>query len=729
MDRPFLIAPQKTGLETDIDPFLLPEDAYPELENMYVYRGRLKRRLGYGTLGRLEHAFTASSLGNSGASPWSFNIFTLTTTGASDPNKTIKEGSVVITISSGPIVFIDQGDGTLTSPTAGNSGIINYSTGDVTLTHTAGAGVATAIDFSYYPNRIVMGLTNYELTAINRERLLAFDTRYSYLYSTANNRFEVIPNSATPTTWTTTDIQFFWSYNAFQSGANTLLWATNNNATDGIRYYNGSVWTNYVPRLASGGTPTLQTALIILAYKERLIALNTQEAGVRYPNRVRFSQIGDVLATGAWDSDIPGKGGFIDAPTSEQIVTAFFYSDTLIVGFERSLWQLRATGNFILPFTWQRVSPELGAESTFSNVAFDDGVLMVGNRAIIKATSNAAQRIDERIPDTVFEFHNDNDGPKRVHGARDFRQELVYWTFPTAQSNNKFPNRTLVYNYRDATWAIFKDAFTCFGNYQAFDDRTWADLNFTWANAAIRWNDPSLQSAFPSVCAGNTQGFVFRLNDGTIGNSSSRYISDITTADPAVVTSVEHGFDGGEWIKITGVVGMTEITTQEIFQVGRIDNDTFRLFFLNNGIIEDFGTTSTYAGGGLIEELPNFSVRTKRFSPFMSLGRGVSISRADYFVTATSSGQFNLEVIPNERQNDSINYTVDTSLQTTAIPPSSRGFQNKYWTRVFINSSGQLLQFNYFLTDEQMQDLTNVYSDVVIHAVILHAKPSMRIIG
>ena len=47
----FLIAPQSTGLERDVESWLLPEDAYSTLEDAYLFRGRLKKRFGYRMLG------------------------------------------------------------------------------------------------------------------------------------------------------------------------------------------------------------------------------------------------------------------------------------------------------------------------------------------------------------------------------------------------------------------------------------------------------------------------------------------------------------------------------------------------------------------------------------------------------------------------------------------------------------------------------------------------------
>jgi len=82
---------------------------------------------------------------------------------------------------------------------------------------------------------------------------------------------------------------------------------------------------------------------------------------VYHPNRIRFSQNGDPTiigavaaiapikwtTVGAWASDIPGYGGWIDLPTAEQIVSAEFMKDVLIVNCERSSYKLIYTG---IPF-------------------------------------------------------------------------------------------------------------------------------------------------------------------------------------------------------------------------------------------------------------------------------------------------------------------------------------------------------------------------------------------
>ena len=80
------------------------------------------------------------------------------------------------------------------------------------------------------------------------------------------------------------------------------------------------------------------------------------------------------------------------------------------------------------------------------------------------------QRIDEKIPYEIFNVNNANNGVERVAGIRDYYNELVYWSYNSIDvdtgSNDKYPNKVLVYNYKENTWAFNDDSITAFGNYQ-----------------------------------------------------------------------------------------------------------------------------------------------------------------------------------------------------------------------------------------------------------------------
>lgn len=515
-----------------------------------------------------------------------------------EPDANIECGSVVITLDVGVTdeVLTDQGDGTLTSAGA-SSGTINYSTGAVVITHAYGAGVAVSVAMNYFPSLPVMGICQRELNTINLEDMVCFDTKYSYQFSSGSGFSETA--STFPVKWQGDDVEFFWWSNYyFDANQNKYFWVTNGNnggtvgTSDPIRYYNGTTWntTAFLPSLKStAATGYLITAELIIPYRGRLVALNTTEASnntaatatTNHPNRARWSQNGDptniaASTTGGWIDDIQGYGGFVDAPTNESIISAAFIRDTLIVFFERSTWKLRYTGNEILPFVFERINIELGAESQFSPIKFDEGVLAVGDKGIITCNGNNVKRIDENVRDEVFKIHNGNNGVQRVHGIRNFFEQVVYWTFPNADVNGKFPNRILLYNYDNQTWAFFKDSFTVFGTYQATTDKRWSDLtDETWESYLNTWDSGKIQSAFPQIVGGNQQGYIEILNQKIV-NDASLFIKSIAAGPPTVFTSPNHNLENGDIVELSGIVSLASTDAADLngyrFVVTGVDN-------------------------------------------------------------------------------------------------------------------------------------------------------------
>lgn len=755
MTQPFLIANMEVGLERDREPWLLPDEAFPTLEDAYLFRGRIKRRNGYRNLGRL-----------------------ITTVG------------VVDTINNLP----------------------------------------------------VMGLRTRELTTRNQEQLIAFDTRKANVYSTTNEAFQDISFYTLPATnafsWTGTDVDFFWTTNYanafwvtnFVSG-NQPTWNMSAGTGDGIRWYDGSNWANFMPAIngARGavGTTYLRGCLLIVSYRNRLVTLNTYEGidggGVtNFPQRARWCQNGTPFnqndvngnvitnpggVTGddeSWNDDIIGKGGYIDAPTSEEIVSAAFIHDTLIVFFERSTWELTYTGDPILPFIWKRINTELGAESTFSAVPFDQGLLGVGNYGITTANNNGVQRIDQKIPDEVFKIHNGNDGVKRVYGIRDYARQLVYWTFPNALKDPIYPTRVLVFDYLEGTYAIFNDSLTCFGQYQPFDDTTWADLPEPWDGTDSPWNDAKYQSGFPSIVAGNQQGFVFfDYNNGEIINDPSLRITAISQANPAVVSSPNHNLSEGTIISISDLTGMSLVVAGEglgsapigatsftgntantpllpgsitvtvganvftddgngnftgglggtvhyssgyltvnftalasltgvtidytaainngIFAVANPTTNTFELQNLdNNDNLVNTNSTplSAYVSGGLIRVRNNINILTKKFNPFINGGSQSRIRQIDYFVEFTQGLEFTTEVFLDENNNESV--------QVVIILPETNTL-SKVWVPAYYSAIGQFNQINVRFSDSQMFIPLKSNGDITIHAFMLYMQPAGRL--
>lgn len=721
--QPYLIANLRTGVERDLEPWLLPEDAFPNLEDCYLFRGRIQRRRGFTGLGRL-----VTKIGSAVGAAFAGNI----------PYIPLTPRSVHLIV--GGIIFVDDGAGILIGTPALNTGTVNYATGAITLAFNPALVAPT--DVNYIDMLPVMGLQTRELTVINEEQLIAFDTIKANNFSTAAQAFvdnTFYKTSGTAFSWTGTDADFFWTDNYLSA-----FWVTNGtrgfqpNPTanagtgDGIRWFDGTGWVNFLPQIDNIGPNFLMGARIIVNYRNRLLVLNTFEGTAygtftQFRQRARWCQNGTpyynaVLPAGfpgtfqvdAWNSDIPGKGGFIDAPTSEEIISAQFYKDTLIVFFERSTWQLRYTGNELLPFIWERINVELGAESTFSIVPFDSGMVAVGNYGIVTCDSTGVRRIDQIIPDEVFNIHNKSDGVKRVYGIRDYTQQLIYWTFPDADLKPKFPNKVLIYNYLDGSYSFFNDSFTCFGAYQPFNDITWADLARQWQATPIAWNNGQFQSDYPLIVAGNQQGYVFsEINRGPIENAFSLQIIGVTQANPGVITSTNHNLSEGTIIRIAGVLGMTQLNNN-IYRVSKpITANTFIIQTLDvNGNFINVDTTAftAYISDGQIKVRNNFVVETKRFNPFLKDGDQLRLQNVDFFVETNDDLAFTCTVFLDENDN--------TSVEQDAIMPTSN-FSGKVWIRTYFSIIGQFAQLQLTFDNEQMFDATMSDADVTIHAMML----------
>lgn len=734
--KPLYIAGMTTGLVQERQEFILPNDAYPRLENAYVWREKIKRKDGYELLGRLRRLLVGVSIGITGISPWTFNIFAVAVPAITEANAALE----AVSITFGGITFTDNGDGTLTGSVAGNSGVINYATGSITLTHTAGAGVPATANINYFPNLPVMGLRSRELTSINNEELVAFDQKYAYVFSGTGFE-EFIPG----TTWSGNDSDFFWSTNYWTTGAtnNRLFWVTNFSGTAGdpIRYTDGVTWTNFAPTVNVGGT-VLAQCLCLLPYRGRLIAFNTLEGAnlatsQPFPQRIRWSAIGDPLLADAWRDDIRGKGGFLNIPTSQSIVSVGFVRDNLVIYCESSTWQLRYTGRTIAPFQIERVNSELGAESTFSAVQFDTSLVGVGDKGIVECDSYKSELIDIKIPDLVFQFDNDSNGTKRVHGVRDFQKRLAFWTYPynpDEPTGDVFPNRRLVYNYENDSWAIFTDSLTTLGTYQAISSRRWVDSDLTWESADFPWIDrPAL---FPSIVGGNQQGFVEYLDSKTT-NDPSLYIKNITgnTTTVTVINSPNHNLETNMVIKITDIPTGTPFATSlnnKIFSIVRIDQDNFSIYkynFVNGQFdIPQVDAPATYIGKGRISIRDNFSVVSKKFN-FIEEGQCIQIGYIDILMDTTELGAISLNMYYDYNDSEPTNKSPQNVIQSTNLPdtffnsvipttsPVNRQ-SSKTWQRVFCATRGAFLTIEWTLSNAQMVG-NEQESEVQIDAQIL----------
>lgn len=560
------------------------------------------------------------------------------------------------------------------------------------------------------PTAPVQGLATYYVPSTGDQQLVAFSDTNAYLFDTVTSAFIDISFNSTPAaiTWTGTTDDYFWSTNFAKA-----LWTTNN--VDYIRFWNGtsaSGWANQRPLV--GGGARVDTCLMLIPYKGRLVMLSTVEGGTAFKQRARWSQLGtpyvpavapDPAAVpptpfttdaNAWNDSIPGKGSFVDADTTERIISCGIIRDVLIVFFQRSTWRLRYSGNEVLPFYWERINTQYGADSTFGTIPFDEHLLTYSRYGFIAADTNAVRRIDEKIPDQSFQIEAGTTqvNLNRVHGIRDFYRQTAYWAYPDIYAS-VVPNKVLTYNYLDQTWSRFNQAFRCYGYYNVFNDVTWAASTSPWEDSDDAWASPWQQAGFPQVVAGDaslTSGNVYIVYDTTFQDREQvqRTITNVSIANPAVVTtSVAHGLLTNDSVYFQGVTGTMAASINGLrFNITVISPTTFSIL-LNTAAL-------TYTGGGTVTGGTNFNfnITTKRFNPYLKEGRRCRLAYVDLYCTTDPGSEITCDLFTDDED--------DTPVISRAVNLST-GTTGTY-VRVFFGTTARLVQLRLRLTDAQLAD-------------------------
>lgn len=760
----FLIAPINSGLQTDVKSWLIPEDAFEYLQNAYVFRGRVRKRYGSLLMGntQLQSRFRI----NLGNTPGPLNL---------PGNATQLQIGQMFSVGSDIFQVYQLGAGVTTLSTNNAITCTIDSTSNPNIVTFVGAPAATAV--YYYPANPVMGLTQYLIGAVNDHPSYGFDTQFAYRF---------VPGSGWERSgtaiWKGTDLNYFWANNWTSIAGDTAMFVSNFNATTGalapaatddpIWYTtDGNTWVaalggtaNGFYFLPNGGAPQtgpfIQTARIIVPFKNRLVLLNTIEndnaagAGVgnatQFANRARWCFYGSPLAVNAWyepnqrDSagNIAQGGNYADAATDEQIISAEFIKDHLIVYFERSTWELVYTGNQIQPFYWQKINTELGSQSTFSTIPFDREVLTIGNTGVHSCTGTNVQRIDSKIPDQIFEFETRNNGVLRTVGIRDYFTELALWAFSSVdlEPNQKFPNQMLIFNYRNGSWAKFDDCFTFFGYFEQQESQLWATSFNTWQQSSESWNSGLIQANQRQIIAGTPEGFVLRLAPDVTRNAPSMSITNITGSGSVfTLTIINHNLSATpeefpsdmDYILIENVIGNAETEFALNGSIFRVESTPTA----NTITITVLGiNTLSYLGGGTATRVSNIQIKSKRFNPYVSSDRNFYLAKVDFGVKKTDSGEITVDYFTSSAPVSMLQGGVQTGaimgngvLTTSpyALYPLEL-YQDLLWHPVYFQSSGQYIQLAMYFSDAQMRLNACSLGDFELEGMVLYTQPTSQ---
>lgn len=697
----FLISNYATGYDRELQPWLLPNDAFVDLLDGFVYRGVTNKRDGYSgyaqglrstyTESRMVHQIAAVAPAT-GVIDGANKTFTWTLT------TPVARGRVVISGSNPVQSLTDDGVGGFTG---NGTGTINYTTGAVSITFTA-APIALStvlLTYSYHPGLPVMGVMSFYPTNNVRQMIVA-DTDFVNRYNPTTDRLDDI-SPAAAYNGNKTD---FWSWvNYADASSVPRLLFCNGVAGDVIQQYDGATVTNYAPTFA--GNPL--NARQIFNVRDRLVLFQTYEGGggTLFPRRIRISGTGANCDT--FDNTAPGAG-FIDIPDNTWFFGAAFNRDDILFFTESSTWMLKYTGNDVAPFRLEKVDGSRGSSAAFSVISYLNRTLAASPRGLIISDGYEVERMDNNIPNFTFNEINTNAFNSCFSGFLDEERD-VYLLYPSIGDVRPplvevdSSDRILTINFEEDNFAVYRIPLSCMGNFQLAQTILWSDL--TEANGIPNWN--SLAAVYgdwnsfpftkgsPIAIGGGHKGEVWRLNDAQAQDNPLK-IRDMTVIDSETlrVTTDWNNYNIGDYIVFQDVGGMTEINNKQA-PITAIQTN-YTVFDVD---IQTIGF-SAYTSGGIASKTIPFEALSKKLNPFVDADKKVRCGWIYFYVSVTTTNLtteddepipafLDIDVITNDTGVNSVptyQYRIDCTNLEAEIG-------EKKWVKIWINQTAKFLQF------------------------------------
>ncbi len=742
----FLIANFATGYDRELQPWLLPNDAFTDLLDGYVYRGVVTKRDGYNgyaigedstyTESRIVHHL-ASVAPATGVINGVNKVFTFTFT------TPVSRGSITITGSAPVQVVTDDGLGGFIGaidPLGVNT--INYTTGAATVTFlVAPAGASTVLaGYDYFPGLPVMGIMSY--WPINNVRqMIVADTKYINRYNPATDRLEDITNTAL--NGTNSDFLGWVNYAAANSDPRLLF--SNLVNGDVIQQWDGSNVTNYAALY--NGAPFVINARQMFNFSGRLVLVQTRETGVLFPKRIRISGTG--INCDEFGTNFSGAG-FIDIDDNTQLFGAIQNRNDLLVFTEGSTWVLKYTGNDINPFQLQRLDNSRGCAAAFSVISYLNRSMAASPRGLIMCDGYQVERMDDNIPQFSFNQINDEFFNRCFSAFLDEDRD-VYMMYPSVNVERpalvaaNASDEILVSNFEEDNFCIYQIPLSCMGNFQETITKQWQDLSA--ANGYTNWNILASNfnnwNAFPFTIGspisigGGHKGEIWSMNtnQATDNPQPIRAISIINAGNPQTirVTTDWNNYNVGDYIYFSGVEGMTQINNKqgEIISPIVTAYNTFDVKFN-----EYLGTLTAWTSGGEATKSFEFSAISKKLNPWIESDKKVRCGWM-YFYVSTSETLLKeykvvngvetqvdvpciltVEVITSN--NDAPDFTkpqFEYEINCTNINDEIGG---KKWVKIWINQVGQFLQFR--ISNRQAGAI------IQVHAMMCGFQPVGRLV-
>jgi hypothetical protein len=556
----------------------------------------------------------------------------------------------------------------------------------------------------------VMGIFN-DTTPLGERETLAVTKKYLYKYDNVVDLWLQVPmaGSVAGTNFGITSNDGYVSGTSYFTKTGTRRFVFTGREMNTIYFYDGTDVKSYILDNPDFQQPAASIGNLIRAkyvvwFNGRINFIVPETTLQTYGQGILYSGIRD--GTGNGDKfNVPGSGLF-NIDSFEFINGQSIMGDVLILNLQASNWVAEKTTDPFNPYFLRRIPSVTGTDASFSAVQWNYEVKSLGQNGLITTDNRQSLRFDNKLP---YFTRNDIDQVdiELTYGGFDRETDQFIFSYRDiyASDTDLSQNKTLVYNYKESTFAFNRWYFSVFGEGYQGIDLAWNDIdeviNPSWLQMNTTeeiWNRIGIGDRVQKTLAGDDFSRIYQLNSDYDDGFSN--ITGITNAGNAVITLSDPEFHVGQFVYIDNVAGMTEINGK----VGEV------LSVAGNTITVNINTTlfGVYTSGGYASAQIRFFAKTSPFNPFRKDGRKVYISHIEFLINSDNqNGDAYLHVDINMDYENNI-------IKSADLFPFVPTQKSKQWLTIVVNQEANFFTLNMSQNSDKAQ--------IVITSIRVHCK-------
>ena len=268
--------------------------------------------------------------------------------------------------------------------------------------------------------------------------------------------------------------------------------------------------------------PATLRCKVIVPFKNHLVALNLTDSSTEKPYSIRWS---DAIPEGAATN---GANTWVTSSTASEaaettlggtkghLLNAVQLGNELIIYKEDSVYSLNYVGGSFT-FNIREKFKDTGLFARDAVVDLGDGrhVLMSTNDVVAHNGNQLTSVIDDKMKTLLFS-EIDTTNFHRTFLAHNKIQNEVWICYPKTNATNGFPDRALIWNYRDNTWTqreLPNCMYIAKGLVNPALTNTWTASTKTWSTSTLGWSQQEYNPAIDSLLICGTNDTKLYLAD------------------------------------------------------------------------------------------------------------------------------------------------------------------------------------------------------------------------